>query len=84
MYIEAELEAFDVICVGQLVYYTGAAIHKRGEGQSQESTEDTEASELGHNVTGYWVIASGKLEGVSLTGTAHQRMNSCGREQRDN
>lgn len=53
MYIEAELEAFDVICVGQLVYYTGAAIHKWGEGQSQESTEDTEASELGHSVTGY-------------------------------
>lgn len=46
MYIEAELEAFDVICVGQLVYYTGAAIHKWGEGQSQESTEDMKHQSL--------------------------------------
>ena len=53
MNIEAELNAFDVTCTSQLVYHSRAIVHQWGEGQSQESTADAKAPELGYSVTGH-------------------------------
>ena len=62
MYMEAELNVFDVTCASQPVYHTRTTIHQWGEGKSQGSTADPEASELGYIVTGHCLIASRKLD----------------------
>lgn len=41
MYMEGELNVFDVTCASQPVYHTRATMHQWGDGKSQESTADT-------------------------------------------